>query len=174
MPHTFQDIPLGGKDQCHNSREAVKVIVGSLNRLSCEGVLGLRAVVTSVKGDGKFIFEIVSAKANPNADQICVKCEATRGLRAPMTDLSEDAMWRQLPHTDIWWAEPAIASLSNWSLNLVCPDLMHTYHLGMGRDVCSSVLVVCLRSGLFAGNNVPRFHQSSKECFQFPTSGQSS
>eukprot|EP00434_Breviolum_minutum_P019435 symbB.v1.2.017138.t1/scaffold1268.1/size213459/19 len=32
--------------------------------------------------------------------------------------------------------------------------MLHKYHLGTGRDVCSSILVLLLKRGVFAGNNV--------------------
>ena len=54
----------------------------------------------------------------------------------------------------VWWEVPAIAELVGFGMQLFCPDILHTYHLGIGRDVVASILVLLLKIGCFPGRDV--------------------
>ena len=136
-------------------QEAMRVVVRSL-KLYREGPLHL--VVCALKGDWKWMVQILNAKNTPSSNSVCYKCNATKNLEAPLTDLDSTAVWRSSPlHADdIWWEVPSVAELPGFGLQLFCPDILHTYHLGIGRDVVSSVLVLLLKQGCFPGRNVPQ------------------
>lgn len=129
-------------------------IVASCNTLCTEGVLGLRTVVSSVRGDWKFLVQSLNLKVSANTNSICFRCRATKNLEYPMTDMSEQALWRTSGHPDeVWHSPPALSNLHDFSLAIVSLDILHMYHLGVGRDIVASVLVLLLRAGIFAGRN---------------------
>lgn len=71
-----------------------------------------------------------------------------------MTDMSEQALWRTSGAPDeVWHSPPALSALHYFSLDIVSLDILHMYHLGVGRDIVASVLVLLLRSGFFEGRN---------------------
>ena len=135
-------------------QEAMKVIVRSLNRLYHQGPL--RLVVCALKGDWKWMGQILNARNGPSSNSICYKCAATKNLDAPLTDLAATAVWRSSPlqGDQVWWEVPAIAELVGFGMQLFCPDILHTYHLGIGRDVVASILVLLLKIGCFPGRDV--------------------
>eukprot|EP00435_Cladocopium_sp_Y103_P048868 s2440_g14.t1 len=118
-------------------QQCLSILVHSLNTLYTSGVAGVKLAVASVKGDWKFMCQALNAKNGPSSNHICFRCGATKDLTAPMTDLSRDAVWRQsqLEEEDIWHSAPALTELQCFSTKLMCPDILHTYHLGIGRDV---------------------------------------
>ena len=140
-----------------NGKINVTLQVRSCNKLFSEGVCGLKATVSNLRGDWKYLCQLLNAKRMPGTNRICFKCTATKNMEAPMTDLSTHALWRvtELDESEIWHEPPTVCSLIGFSTRLICPDVLHTYHLGIGRDVCSSILVLLLKRGVFAGNNVP-------------------
>ena len=44
-------------------------------------------------------------------------------------------------------------------LSLVSLDIMHIWHLGFGRDLASSILLILLRSHVFHGSNATRLQE---------------
>ena len=129
-------------------------IVASCNTLCTEGVLGLRAVVSSLRGDWKFLVQSLNLKVSANTNSICFRCRATKNLEYQMTDMSEQALWRTSGHPDeVWHSPPALSNLHEFSLAIVSLDILHMYHIGVGRDIVASVLVLLLRAGIFAGRN---------------------
>ena len=55
---------------------------------------------------------------------------------------------------DPWDYEPSYCSLVGFDLRMVHPDLLHVFHLGVGRDLAGSCLVFLVRdTDIFAGNN---------------------
>ena len=71
-----------------------------------------------------------------------------------MTDMSEQALWHtSRPPDEVWHSPPALSALHSFSLDIVSLDILHMYHLGVGRDIVASVLVLLLRAGIFAGRN---------------------
>lgn len=136
-------------------QEALKIITASLNKLGVEGSHGLRGVCASIRGDWKWLVQALQLKYGPSSNEICAVCKATRGLQVPLTDLSDSAGWRsQLRDGEVWFARPPLANLRNFSMRLVTFDIMHTFHLGFGRDLAASVLVFLLKKNCFPGPNV--------------------
>ena len=101
-------------------------------------------------------WQILNARNGPSSNSICYKCAATKNLDAPLTDLAATAVWRSSPlqGDQVWWEVPAIAELVGFGMQLFCPDILHTYHLGIGRDVVASILVLLLKIGCFPGRDV--------------------
>ena len=127
-------------------QECLRIVVRSLNDLAESGI----AAVTCVKGDWKFLVQALSSKFSASSNEICFKCCATKDLRCPYTDVAPSADWRSRQRDeDLWHERPAIADLCHFSLRLITPDILHTYHLGVGRDVVASVLTLLLKGRQF-------------------------
>ena len=63
------------------------------------------------------------------------------------TDVSEAAGWRRTMHQDgncelPWKDEPAYAKLHYFTLSMLRIDYMHTFHLGVARDLVGSALKI--------------------------------
>lgn len=134
----------------------LRCVVDDLNKLYWEGACGCKAVVSSIRGDWKFLVQCLSLKYSASTNFICFRCPASKDLLCPFTDVSAGAQWRtQQQEQPVWFEEPALAHLVNFSLDIVAMDVLHCYHLGMGRDVVSSCLVMLLRTDFFPGRRVP-------------------
>lgn len=147
---------MNGKVNC-TIQACMGVIVRSLNRAYSQGILGTHLVVTGFKGDWKWMCQILNSINGPSTNLICFRCKASKDLTAPLTDTSPEAVWRNsvLQDDEIWWERPAVADVHGFNMLMFCPDIMHTYHLGIGRDVASSVLLILLKRGLFPGSSAP-------------------
>ena len=125
-------------------------VARSFEEWSTAGIFGLKCAFVGLKGDWKFLVQALSLKFTPSSDQICFLCPASKSLRYPYTDLSLAARWRTETHQeDVWFAPPAVLGIPNFHLGLVCLDILHIFHLGLGRDLVAGVMVVLLRSRAF-------------------------
>ena len=131
----------------------VKELVRSLNWWRENPIEALCAQVTNVKGDWKYIGQLLNLRRKPDSNSVCFLCEGTKNLDVPITDLSPEAAWRRLVPTPPWHREPEILQLKQFNMALVGLDIMHIFYLGCGRDLVASVLVILLRMGKFAGSN---------------------
>ena len=138
----------------------MKVITDSMNKLETAGCTvggkNLRGLVASVKGDWKFFGQLLNARVGPSSNEICHICRCTKDLQRPYTDITEGALWRSdpRPEDEVWYEKPTVTNLNQWKISLLAPDIMHTFHLGTGRDIAASVLTILLRSRVFSGSNV--------------------
>lgn len=137
-------------------QEALRHIVCSFNLLYDQGVEQLSCEVTCIKGDRKFIRQALSLTKHYGKDRVCCRCEATKSLMNPYTDISSNASWRWMVAEPPWDHQPALCGLNNFSLMTVAPDTLHVFHLGVGRDLLSSTMVILLKSNAFPGPNVGR------------------
>lgn len=135
------------------------IVAESCNKLRHEGVQGFKTVVSSIRGDWKFLCQALSLKHTPSSNCICFKCPASKDMQCPFSDVSATAEWRdaQLAPESVWHAQPALVALHEFSLDLVSLDILHCYHLGMGRDIIASTIVLLLRTQHFPGRYVPWF-----------------
>lgn len=138
-------------------QELLRCVVRDLNALR-DGVEGLKGVVTSIRGDWKFLVQSLSLKFSYSTNRICFKCCATKNMECPFTDLSEGALWRTSANDEsVWFEVPALAELHGFSMELVSLDVLHVYHLGVARDIVASTLVLLLKTTLIPGNSAPCF-----------------
>lgn len=131
------------------------VVVRSCNLWFHQGVCGLYGAVTTLKGDWKFLTQVLCLKRTPNTDAFCFLCMGTKSLAVPATDLSQSAQWKVQVPAKPWHQDPEVFHLENFSLGLVGIDVLHCFHLGIGRDVVASCLVILLRTHAFAGSTAP-------------------
>ena len=132
---------------------AVEAICKSFKLWREHPIHGLAGQVTHIKGDWKYICQLLNLKRKPDTNKCCFFCEGTKGMETPITDVTPSALWRRLVPSCPWRAEPAILQLTGFSLALVTPDIMHAFYLGSGRDLVASALVILLRAGHIPGNN---------------------
>ena len=130
----------------------LREIVFSLNVWGAQKIGGFFAAVAYIKGDWKFLRQALNLKRHYNANRVCFKCLASKDLSFPYTDVSSAAAWRATCDTEDPWRQdeaPALTDLRNFSLHMVGIDILHTWHLGLARDVVASVLVLLLRRPAF-------------------------
>lgn len=135
-------------------QETLKQICSSINEFQQRGLAGVYCRYVSLKGDWKWMVQALNLNRKPGQDKFCFLCNATRSMEAPMTDLNPEATWRLSPSDCPWATPPAILDLDNFSLSTVGLDILHIWHIGTGRDLASSILLVLLRRGAFPGANV--------------------
>lgn len=133
---------------------AVEAICKSFNFWRQHPIHGLAGQVTQIKGDWKYIAQLLNLKRKPDTNKCCLYCEGTKRMEVPITDVSASALWRRLVPSCPWHEEPTILKLNGFSMSLVTPDIMHAFYLGSGRDLVASALVILLRGGHIPGNNV--------------------
>lgn len=124
---------------------ALAKVVESLNRLSRDGLFRADGVklhfrFMQLKGDWKFIKQALNLVRYAGSENICWACMASKGNHHPamnFTDVSEHAPWRATVNCspEPWSRKPALRDLCHWSLQKVGPDILHVYHLGVGRDL---------------------------------------
>ena len=124
--------------------EILRIIIRSFQILE-EGHAGLQGRLVAFKGDWKFLVQSLNLCPQPSRDHICWACGATKSMVCPFTDMSAGAQWRHMPPVHpVHQIEPALAQLSK--LPIIALDAMHMFHLGVGRDLAASVLVMLLRT----------------------------
>ena len=114
----------------------------------------LRCWVTSLKGNWKFIRQALSLKRHYNVLDICWICKATCDMRVPWADLSDGAAWKATMYTEDPWDEtPLIMFAPGFKLQCVQVDLLHSWYLGMARNIIASVLAILVRTRFFPGRS---------------------
>lgn len=135
-------------------------IVESLQKLSCFGIrvandtkrvdpetldgLTYHFHIMSIRGDWKFLKQILNLSRYATAEYICPFCMASKGLKDipnNYTDLSDDAPWRSTHFTCSlpWDVEPQICRLQDWDIRKVGMDMLHIWNLGCARDLILGV-----------------------------------
>lgn len=136
-------------------QEAMKQICKSVNEWQSTGVAGVHTRFVSLKGDWKWLGQCLNLTRKPGQNQFCFLCDCTRDMQVPMTDLGKEALWRTCTASCPWAVPPEILHLKNFSLATVGLDILHLWHLGTGRDLASSALLILLRMrGVFPGAKV--------------------
>ena len=109
-------------------------------------------VCMSFKGDWKYLKQIFNLKRNMNAPKLCFACLAEKEGYMNMTNISQDAPWREtiwncpLP----WRDRPALAYLDFFHIRKISYDMLHVWHLGIGRDLilaCKHILLFAKKKG---------------------------
>ncbi len=105
--------------------------------------------------------------------QICWLCQATKGLHSldlAFTDISDNAGWLSTLLVGTPWAvEPPYARLPGFSVEMIIPDLLHIWNLGMAQSVGGSILKQILQEQvIFNGPNLDsRFSEATESLRAF-------
>ena len=135
-------------------QETLRPIIESFKVLESRGAVGLRAKLIACKLDWKFLVQSLHLSPQPSKDAVCRKCGATKSLLAPYTDMSSHAVWRTTPPVQpVHLLDPMIGHLHSWPI--IGLDVMHIFHLGVGRDLAASVLVLLVPSRHYSGRKAP-------------------
>ena len=68
------------------------------------------------------------------------------------TNVTPQATWRNtLYDSEPWIARPAFMDLPGFEIQFLAGDILHVFHLGVGRDLIGSALRVLLKTDVFAG-----------------------
>ena len=107
--------------------------------------------------------------------QVCWKCSATKGLRDvayAFTDTRECARFWEDLHTQCPWKYlPAYATLPGFEISAIVPDLLHVWHLGVGRDVLGSSLAIMLSNRVFGpGSAMNKLMEATNRLRRFASS----
>ena len=133
----------------------IKHIVDSINLWRDQGVHGgLFASFTSLKGDWKFLQQVMNLSKNPSTDQICFHCNCTKSMEKPLTDMRNDSAWRTEIPTCPWHRPPEILGMTDFTLASAGWDILHVFYIGIGRDIAASALLCLLRTHIFNGRTV--------------------
>lgn len=103
--------------------------------------------------------------------QVCWMCLATKGNSDDLVNAYTNTQ-RNWEHTFYQQApfnvEPAVCKLTGWQLQMVHPDILHCFHLGVGRDLCGSAIKLLVQRGYFPGRkHSDRFEFATRSLKQF-------
>ncbi len=71
------------------------------------------------------------------------------------TNTSSDAPWLQTEYRDLPWdVQPTLSLLPGFRIEMLGLDILHIFHLGVGRDLVASAIRVMCRSNIFSGRNL--------------------
>ncbi|CAK8993830.1 Uncharacterized protein SCF082_LOCUS3678 [Durusdinium trenchii] len=114
---------------------AAQWIAESINRLSVDGV---------------------RLKDPTTGEEVCWKCGASKGTSDPnmcYVNLNHDAPWRRTA-VSMWSVKPAFANIVGFSKEMVAPDVLHCWHLGVCRDLIGSVVRLLVSERYWPGSNI--------------------
>ncbi|CAJ1389880.1 unnamed protein product [Effrenium voratum] len=163
---------------------ACQIIADSFNKLANEGVdlrefpseesilvATLHCFITGFRGDWKALKQVFNLRRHASTDEICWLCKACKGLdddQSPLifTDARDSAaFWGTIGLEDPWSQSPSYATLVGFSgPGMIHADLLHVYHLGVGRDACGALLKLMMSkypTVFFEGNNIPAKMQAA-------------
>lgn len=74
------------------------------------------------------------------------------------TDINVDAFWTTTEYSnDPWLDRPAFAFIDGFDLRMVQVDWMHTWSLGVARDVLGSAIkLMCRDNSIYGGSTIPK------------------
>ncbi|CAK9010222.1 Uncharacterized protein SCF082_LOCUS10582 [Durusdinium trenchii] len=147
-------------------------ITESLNKLARDGVVirdrigeevcRLRGFVMNFKGDWKYLAQMFNMTKTAQQEEICWKCGATKGTNDPdmcYVNLSPTAPWRAV-HGPGWRVRPSFADLASGRIcfedTMIGGDLLHIWHLGVGRDAIGSIVRQLVKERYWPGSNIER------------------
>ncbi|CAK9049333.1 unnamed protein product [Durusdinium trenchii] len=146
---------------------AAQWIAESINRLSVDGVrlkdptTGEEAghfygYAVHFKGDWKYLVALFNMTQSAQQEQVCWKCGASKGTSDPnmcYVNLNHDAPWRRTA-VSMWSVKPAFANIVGFSKEMVAPDVLHCWHLGVCRDLIGSVVRLLVSERYWPGSNI--------------------
>ena len=86
---------------------------------------------------------------------MCHKCLATRDVPYSFQELDwSRAKWLKTVGAALpWLGQPAITGIPGFTVETDRWDLLHTFHLGLGRDAAGSALVLLLQDNVWPAAN---------------------
>jgi len=73
------------------------------------------------------------------------------------SNVSDDAPWRSTMYSQLPWPNhvvPSLTSVLGFSLKMIGVDILHIWHLGVGRDLCASAIrILASKRGYWRGRN---------------------
>lgn len=135
-------------------------ICDSMNLWQRHGVADLYCRVTAIRGDWKYFTQILSLFKTPSRNEFCFRCDCTKNLLVPFTDITATALWKSQTSSCPWYEEPSLVKLEGFNLSLMSLDVLHIWFLGVGRDVAASTILILMKLGFFAGSNVSWIYSS--------------
>ena len=81
------------------------------------------------------------------------------------TNTSSRAPWRATEGVVAWNEPPAFASMPGFCMGQVAIDILHTWHLGVARDVCGTAMkLMCRNKAFFPASTIAlRLHMMMRE-----------
>ena len=161
------------RTNCNLTLQAVlQLVVKSFNTWSAQRIGGYYGVVTTIKGDWKWLRQALSLRRHYGTDRICYRCMASKSLQDPYTDLAATASWRGTHASEVPWSPdeaPELLRLHNFHVNIIGVDILHTFHLGLARDVIGSIMVILLRMPDFVDGRTieQRIANASRQAKQY-------
>ncbi|CAJ1447132.1 unnamed protein product [Effrenium voratum] len=113
--------------------------------------------VVAVKGDLKYLAQAMNFSRFPGCEEVCFRCTASMGrkdISTVYTDISPQAGWREGPAAPPYFELPPLSEMPNFTLRMVSADFMHTWNLGVARDLIGSCLKICLKTQFWPGPNL--------------------
>ena len=94
----------------------------------------------------------------PNSMEVCWRCRASKGtddVAMSYTNTASDAPWLLTEYVDVpWCVQPTLSLLPGFSIKMLGLDLLHIFHLGVGRDLVGSSMRVLCTTMIFGGGNL--------------------
>ena len=100
--------------------------------------------------------------ASSHAWQVCWICESTKGtdnLDYAYTNICPTAAWRRtLYSSDPWPADelPQFTNLRGFDVRMISIDMLHCFHLGIGRDLIGSAVKLLVTIRYWHGNSIEK------------------
>ena len=94
--------------------------------------------------------------------KVCWMCECTKGthnLDYAYTNISETAGWRGTIYSTNPWPEdelPEFTQLRGFDINMISIDMLHCFHLGIGRDLVGSAFKTLVAIRFWAGTSIEK------------------
>lgn len=94
--------------------------------------------------------------------KVCWMCECTKGtndLDHAYTNISETAGWRTTIYSTNPWPEdelPEYVHLRGFHINMISIDVLHCFHLGIGRDLVGSAFKTLVGIRFWAGTSIEK------------------
>lgn len=117
----------------------------------------------ALKGDWKWLVQALNLVRTPGSDMICPYCHAGK-TNMLFTNVREDAAWANtLFSTAPWDVFPNLMGIKFFRLEMVIFDLMHVWHLGVGRDIAGTCIKELTKAKTFVGSKIDDRLQSAYE-----------
>ena len=73
------------------------------------------------------------------------------------SNVSEDSPWRSTLYSQLPWPQhvvPSLTGILGFSIKMIGVDILHIWHLGVGRDLCASAIkILTCKRGYWRGRN---------------------